>query len=91
MELALFFQQCLNFDIILVQPVLVVSCSQAEPLEGNRVSCRLQRIPVCAGGLFQVVVQGFSEFMLYRGDFEVVDVEHLRNFLCLRLSLGLDI
>jgi len=34
MELALFFQKGLDFDIIFVEPVLVVSGGRAEHLEG---------------------------------------------------------
>lgn len=40
-EFVLFFQQCLNFGIILVEPVLVVSGSRAKHLEGSRVNCCL--------------------------------------------------
>ena len=42
MKLALFFKQGLDFDIICVEPALVVSGNRAGNLEGCRVNRRLQ-------------------------------------------------
>ena len=68
-ELALFFHQGLDYDIILIEPVLMVSCCRAEYLEGSGVNRRLQRVPVIAGSLVQLTFEGGSEHLLYRWEF----------------------
>ena len=66
MEFVLFFHQGLDYDIILIEPVLTVSCCQAEYLEGSGMKRRLQRVPVIAGSLVQLTFEGGSELLLYR-------------------------
>ena len=89
-EFALFFHQGLDYDIIIIEPVLMVSCCQAEYLEGSRVNRRLQRVPVIAGSLVQLTFEGCSGFLLYRWKFQLVGVKSFCNFLSLGSSHGLD-
>ena len=89
MEFALFFHQGLDYDI-LIEPVLMVSCCQAEYLEGSGVNRCLQRVPVIAGSLVQLTFEGGSELLLYRWEFQLVGVKSFRNFLSLGSSHGLD-
>ena len=79
-ELTLFFQQGLDFDIILIKPVFMVSGCQAEHLEGSRVNRRLQRVLVVAGSLVRLTFEGGSELLLYRWEFQLVDVNRFATF-----------
>ena len=79
-EFALFFHQGLDYDIILIEPVLMVSCCRAEYLEGSGVNLPLQRVPVIAGSLVQLTFEGGSEHLLYRWEFQLVGVKSFCNF-----------
>ena len=79
-ELTLFFQQGLNFDIILIKPVLMVSGCQAEYLEGSRMNRRLQRVLVVASSLVRLTFEGGSELLLCRWEFQLVDVNPFATF-----------
>ena len=74
-EFALFFHQGLDYDIILIEPVLMVSCCQAEYL----VNHRLQRVPVVASSLVQLTFEGGSERLLYIWEFQLVSVKSSRS------------
>ena len=89
-EYALFFHQGLDYNIILIEPVLMVSCCQPEHLEGSGVNRRLQRVPVVAGSVVPLTFEGGSELLLYRWKFQLVGVKPFRNFLSLWSSHGLN-
>ena len=89
-EVALSFQQGLDYDIIFIEPVLMVSCCQAEYLEDSGMNRRLQRVPVIAGSLVQLTFEGGSELFLYRWDFQLVGVKSFCNFLSLGSLHGLN-
>ena len=82
-EWTLFFQQGLDFNIVLIKPVLMASGCQAEHLEGSRRNCRLQRVLVVAGSLVRLSFEGGSELLLYRWEFQLVDVKSFHDFLSL--------
>lgn len=73
--LTLFFQEGLDFNIILIKPVMMVSGCQTKHLEGSKVKRHLQRVPVVARSLVQLTFKGGSELLLYRWEFQLVDVK----------------
>ena len=81
MEFAYFSHHGQDYDIILNEPVLMVSCCQAEYLEGSGVNCHFQRVPVIAGFLVQLTFEGGSKLFLYRWEFHLVGVKSFCNFL----------
>ena len=89
-ELTLFFQEGLDFNIILIKPVLMVSGRKTEHLEVSRVNGRLQRVPVVAGSLVQLTFKGGSKLLL-RWKFQLVGVKSFQDFLSLGSSHGLNI
>ena len=89
-ELTLFFRQGLDFEIILIEPILMVSGCQAKHLEGSGVNRRLPRVPVVAGSLIQLTFEGGSELVLYRREFQLVDAKSFRDFLSLGSVHGLN-
>ena len=91
MEFALFLHQGLDYDIIFIEPVLMVSCCQAEYLEGSGMNRRLRRVPVIARSLVQLTFEGGSELFLYRWEFQLIGVKSFYNFLSLGSSHGLNI
>ena len=90
MELTLFFQQGLDFNIILIKPVLMVSGCQVEHLERSRVNRLLQRVPVVASSLLQLTSEGGSELLLYIWLFQLAGVKLFRDFLSSGSSHGLN-
>ena len=70
--------------------VLMVSGCQAKHLEGNGLNRRLQRVPVVAGSLIKLTLEGGSELVLYRREFQLVGAKSFRDFLSLGSVHGLN-
>ena len=82
-ELTLFFQQDLDFDII-----LMVSGCHAEHLEGSGVNHRLQRVPLAAGSLVQLTFRVVASSYCTEGSFSLFVLSRFATFCPWGLYIG---
>lgn len=90
------FQEGINVAVVLVEPVLVVSVSSTEDLQGSRVNDLPEGSPllfdvVLVGlNVLEIAVQLHMQFLSSLMAFQFGCVEVFGNFLSLWYSLGLD-
>ena len=82
-ELTPFFRHGLDFDIVRIKSILMVSGCQTEHLEGSGVNRRLQRDPVVAGSLVRLTFKGGIELLFFKWEFQLFGVKSFCDFLSL--------